>query len=81
MPVKPAVHVTKWTACRGGGRSFKCVACGHAGHADLNAARNILASGTGATAHGGILDGVWALPVSEAMPLKCEMDTKIALST
>ena len=32
------------------GRSFKCVACGHADHADLNAARNILASGVGASA-------------------------------
>ncbi len=29
---------------------FKCVACGHAQNADLNAARNIRASGTGATA-------------------------------
>ena len=32
------------------GRSFKCMACGHADHADLNAARNILASGVGASA-------------------------------
>ena len=30
--------------------SFKCTACGHAQNADLNAARNILASATGATA-------------------------------
>ena len=30
--------------------SFKCVACGHAQNADLNAARNILASATGASA-------------------------------
>ncbi len=29
---------------------FKCVACGHAQNADLNAARNIRTSGTGATA-------------------------------
>ena len=35
---------------------FKCVACGHAQNADLNAARNIRASGTGATAR----RGVWA---------------------
>ena len=32
---------------------FSCVACGHADNADLNAARNILASGTGAAARGG----------------------------
>jgi len=34
---------------------FKCVACGHAENADLNAARNILASETGASARGGAL--------------------------
>ncbi len=32
---------------------FQCVACGHADHADLNAAANILASGTEASARGG----------------------------
>ena len=47
--------------------SFKCTACGHAQNADLNAARNILASGTGATARGG------ALP--SGTPAKREMDT------
>ncbi len=36
-------------------RRYKCVACGHADHADLNAARNILASGIGATARRGAL--------------------------
>ncbi len=30
-------------------RKFVCMSCGHAEHADLNAAANILASGTGAT--------------------------------
>ena len=35
--------------------SFKCVACGHPQNADLNAARNILASATGATARRGAL--------------------------
>ncbi len=34
---------------------FRCVACGHAENADLNAARNMLASGIGATARGGAL--------------------------
>ena len=33
--------------------SFRCVACGHVGNADVNAAKNILASGIGATARGG----------------------------
>ena len=32
-------------------RKFRCMSCGHAEHADLNAAANILASGTGATGH------------------------------
>ena len=30
-------------------RKFRCMSCGHAEHADLNAAANILASGTGAS--------------------------------
>ena len=32
---------------------FECVACGHQGNADVNAALNILARGTGATGRGG----------------------------
>ena len=38
--------------------SFKCVACGHAQNADLNAARNILASATGASARRGAFTSV-----------------------
>ncbi len=49
---------------------FKCVACGHAENADLNAARNILASGIGATARGG------ALPLGT--PLIRERTCKVA---
>ena len=38
--------------------SFKCVACGQAQNADLNAARNILASATGASARRGAFTSV-----------------------
>ncbi len=49
---------------------FKCVACGHADNADLNAARNILASGTGASAR----RGAFAL----ATPVTRETDRMVA---
>ncbi len=32
------------------GRTFRCVACGHADHANLHAARTIMAAGIGASA-------------------------------
>ena len=49
---------------------FKCVSCGHADNADLNAAANILASGIGASARGG------AYP--SGSPMSREMDTRRA---
>ena len=48
---------------------FTCVACGHAQNADLNAARNIPASATGATARRGAFTLV--------TPATREMDTEI----
>ncbi len=51
--------------------SFKCMACGHAQNADLNADRNILASATGATARRGAFTLV--------TPVTREMDTGCAL--
>ena len=50
--------------------SFVCVVCGHAQNADLNAACNILASGTGASAR----RGAFAL----ATPATREMDTGVS---
>ena len=57
------------------GRHYECVACGHADHADVNAARNILssgitASGIGATARRGAL--------ALATPMTREMATVMA---
>ena len=41
---------------------FKCVSCGYAGNADINAAFNILALGTGAAGQGGAFASVRAEP-------------------
>ena len=49
--------------------SFKCVACGYAQNADLNAARNILASAAGASGR----RGAFGLPT----PTTRQMDTGI----
>ena len=49
---------------------YACVACGHADNADLNAARNIMASGTGASAW----RGAYALPT----PVIRETDRMVA---
>ena len=51
-------------------RKFECVACGHADHADLNAARNILTSGTGVSA--------WRGALALATPVTRETDRKLA---
>ncbi len=51
-------------------RKFECVACGHADHADLNAARNILTSGTGVSARRGAL--------ALATPVTRETDRKLS---
>ena len=50
---------------------FKCMFCGHTDHADLNASANILASGIGATARGGVF------PLGTLTSR--EMDTRVAV--
>ncbi len=50
--------------------SFHCVACGHSDNADVNAAKNILASGIGAAARGGAF--------SFETPVSREIDTRLA---
>lgn len=51
---------------------FKCVSCGYAGNADINAAFNILALGTGAAGQGGAFASVRAGPSGRA--LSCDPD-------
>jgi len=60
IPVNPAYASQACNACgvidarsRRSQAEFECVACGHADHADVNAAKNIMASGIGATAREG----------------------------
>ena len=47
--------------------SFKCVSCGYTGNADINAAFNILALGTGAAGQGGAFASVRAGPSGAAL--------------
>ncbi|RZU99117.1 RNA-guided endonuclease InsQ/TnpB family protein [Spiribacter vilamensis] len=49
---------------------FECVVCGHTAHADVNAARNILAAGHAATACGGDVSPYRHLGVGMAAPAK-----------
>ncbi len=65
-------NVCGWVdkASRHSQAEFTCVACGHADHADLNAARNIMAFGIGASAR----RGAFAL----ATPVTREIDRKRA---
>ena len=51
---------------------FSCLACGHAEKADVNAARNILAAGHAATAHGGAVSPAQRASAVQAAPAKWE---------
>ncbi|MFO7582651.1 RNA-guided endonuclease InsQ/TnpB family protein [Guyparkeria sp.] len=51
---------------------FECVACGHTAHADVNAARNILAAGHAVMACGGDVSPYRHLGAGTAAPLKQE---------
>ena len=75
IEVNPAYTCQSCNACgftdpENRDRKFECVACGHADHADLNAARNILTSGTGVSARRGAL--------ALATPVTRETDRKLA---
>ena len=77
IEVNPAYTSQTCSACgvidadsRRSQASFVCVACNHTQNADLNAARNILASATGATAR----RGAFGLPTSTTR----EMDAELA---
>ena len=77
IAVNPAYTSQTCSACGvadpGSRRSqaeFRCVACGHVQNADINAARNVLASGTGATARRGAFTLVTLVTR--------EMDTRLA---
>ncbi|MFO7808051.1 RNA-guided endonuclease InsQ/TnpB family protein [Guyparkeria sp.] len=51
---------------------FECVACGHTAHADVNAARNILAAGHAVMACGGDVSPYRHLGAGAAAPLRQE---------
>ncbi len=51
---------------------FECVACGHTAHADVNAARNILAAGHAVMACGGDVSPYRHLGANTAAPMKQE---------
>ncbi len=62
---------------------FKCVSCGYEGNADINAAFNILALGTGAAGQGGAFAAVRAGPsgtVLSSDPDDLSMDIQVLLA-
>lgn len=72
--VRVPPQYTSQTCCRCGHAAaesrrtqakFKCVSCGYAGNADVNAALNILALGTGATGRGAAIAAVESGPPAQ----------------
>ncbi|MFE9688321.1 RNA-guided endonuclease InsQ/TnpB family protein [Micromonospora sp. NPDC005806] len=64
VKVNPAYTSQTCNACKHVAREsresqavFRCVACGHQDHADVNAAKNILAAGLAVTGRGDLADG------------------------